>query len=66
MKMLRVKVIDNEEIYVNPSHIVFLRKGMYNGTKVILEGTTVINSVDPLAVVLLDLERLDYGKKEKE
>ena len=58
--MLRVKVIDGEEIYVNPHHIVFLRKGMDNGTKIIIEGTTVINSVDSLAVVLLDLERLNY------
>lgn len=60
MKMLRVKVIDNEEIYVNPNHIAFLRKGMYNGTKIIIEGMTVINSVDPLEVVLLDLERLNH------
>lgn len=33
---------------------------MYDGTKIIIEGMTVINSVDPLAVVLLDLERFDY------
>ena len=60
MKMLRVKAIDNEEIYVNPNHIVFLREEMCNGTKVIIEGMNVINSVDPIAVVLLDLERLNY------
>lgn len=60
MKMLKVKSIDNEEIYVNPNHIIFLRKGSYEGTKIIVEGITVINSVDPLEVVLLDLERLDY------
>ena len=60
MKMLKVKSIDNEEIYVNPNHIVFLRKGSYKGTKIIVEGMTVINSVDPLEVVLLDLERLNY------
>lgn len=60
MKMLRVNTIDAEEIYVNPNHIIFLRKGSYNGTKVIIEGMTVINSVDPLEVVLSDLERLDY------
>ena len=60
MKMLKVKVTDNEEIYVNPNHIVLLRKGMYDGTKVIIEGMNVINSVDPLKVVLLDLERLNY------
>lgn len=60
MKMLKVRSIDNEEIYVNPNHIVFLRKGSYNGTKVIVEGMTVINSVDPFEVVLSDLERLDY------
>lgn len=60
MKMLRVKVIDNEEMYVNPNHIVFLREGMCNGTKVVIEGMNVINSVDPIAVVLSDLERLNY------
>ena len=60
MKMLKVKSIDNEEIYVNPNHIVFLREGMYNGTKVIIEGMNVINSVDSIAAVLLDLERLNY------
>lgn len=60
MKMLRVKTIDNEEMYVNPNHIVFLRVGMYNGTKVVIEGMNVINSVDPIAVVLSDLERLNY------
>lgn len=60
MKMLRVKTIDNEEMYVNPNHIVFLREGMYNGTKVIIEGMNVINSVDPIAVVLSNLERLNY------
>ena len=60
MKMLEVKVTDNEEIYVNPRHIVFWKKGMYDGTKVIIEGMTVINLVDPLEVVLLDLERLNY------
>ena len=60
MKMLEVKVTDNEKIYVNPHHIVFLRKGMYDGTKVIIEDMTVINSVDPLEVVLSDLERLNY------
>ena len=60
MKMLKVKSIDNEEIYVNPNHIIFLRKGSYKGTKIIVEGMTVINSVDPLKVVLLDLERLNY------
>ena len=60
MKMLKVKSIDNEEIYVNPNHIIFLRKGSYESTKIIVEGITVINSVDPLEVVLLDLERLDY------
>ena len=60
MKMLEVKVTDNEKIYVNPNHIVFLRKGSYKGTKIIVEGMTVINSVDPLEVVLLDLERLNY------
>lgn len=65
MKMLRVKSIDNEEIYVNPNHIIFLRKGSFKGTKIIVEGLTVINSVDPLAVVLSDLERLDYEQKEK-
>ena len=60
MKMLKVKSIDNEEIYVNPNHIIFLRKGMYDGTKVTIEGMTVINSVDPLEDVLSDLERLNY------
>ena len=60
MKMLRVKSIDNEEIYVNPNHIVFLRKGMHDGTKIVIEGMTVIHSVDSIAVVLLDLERLNY------
>ena len=60
MKMLKVNSIDNEKIYVNPNHIIFLRKGSYEGTKIIVEGITVINSVDPLEVVLLDLERLDY------
>lgn len=60
MKMLRVKVIDNEEIYVNPNHIIFLKKRSDNGTKIVIEGMNVINSVDPLAVVLLDLERLNY------
>ena len=60
MKMLRVKVIDNEEIYVNPNHIIFLRKKSDNGTKIFIEGMNFINSVDPLAVVLLDLERLNY------
>lgn len=61
MKMLRVKAIENEEIYVNPNHIIFLmRKGSYKGTKIIVEGMTVINSVDPLEVVLSDLERLNY------
>ena len=60
MKMLKVNVTDNEEIYVNPHHIVFLGKGMYDGTRVTIEGMTVINSVDPLEVVLSDLERLDY------
>ena len=60
MKMLEVKVTDNEKIYVNPNHIIFLRKGSYKGTKIIVEGMTVINSVDPLEVVLLDLERLNY------
>ena len=60
MKMLRVKTIDNGEIYVNPNHIVFLREGMYNGTKVIIEGMNVINSVDSIASVLLDLEGLNY------
>ena len=60
MKMLKVKSIDNEEIYVSPNHIIFLRKGSYNGTKIVIEGMTVINSVDPLEVVLLDLERLNY------
>ena len=58
--MLEVKVTDNEKIYVNPNHIIFLRKGSYKGTKIIVEGMTVINSVDPLEVVLLDLERLNY------
>ena len=58
--MLKVKSIDNEEIYVNPHHIVFLREGMCNGTEVIIEGMNFINSVDPIAVVLLDLERLNY------
>ena len=66
MKMLRVNTIDAEEIYVNPNHTVFLRrKETYNGTKIIIEGMTVINSVDPLEVILLDLERLDYDKKER-
>lgn len=60
MKMLKVKSIDNEEIYVNPNHIVFLRKGSCNGTKIVIDGMTVINSVDPLPVVLLDLERINY------
>ena len=60
MKMLRVKTIDNEEIYVNPNHIIFLRKGSYDGTKIVIEGLTVINSVDLLEVVLSDLERLNY------
>ena len=60
MKMLRVKAIDNEEIYVNPNHIIFLRKGSYNGTKIVIEGMNVINSIDLLEVVLLDLERLSY------
>ena len=60
MKMLEIKSIDNEGIYINPHHIVFLRKGMYDGTKVTIEGMTVINSVDPLEVVLSDLERLNY------
>lgn len=61
MKMLKVNTIEAEEIYVNPNHIVFLRrKETYNGTKIIIEDMTVINSVDPLEVVLLDLERLDY------
>lgn len=60
MKMLRVKTIDNEEMYVNPNHIVFLREGMYNGTKIIIEGMNVINSVDQIAVVLSDLGRLNY------
>lgn len=60
MKMLKVKSVDSEEIYVNPNHIIFLRKGSCNGTKVIIEGMNVINSVDPLEVVLLDLERLNY------
>lgn len=46
MKMLRVKTIDNEEMYVNPNHIVLLRVGMCNGTKVVIEGMNVINSVD--------------------
>ena len=59
MKILKVKSIDSEEIYVNPSHIIFLRKGSCNGTKIIINGLNVINSVDPLAVVLLDLERLE-------
>lgn len=60
MKMLRVKAIENEEIYVNPNHIIFLRKRSDNGTKIVIEGMNVINSVDPLEVVLLDLERLDH------
>ena len=60
MKMLRVKVIDNEEIYVNPHNIIFLKKRSDNGTKIVIEGMNVINSIDPLAVVLLDLERLNY------
>ena len=60
MKMLEIKSIDNEEIYVNPHHIVFLRKGMHDGTKIVIEGMTVIHSVDPLEVVLSDLERLNY------
>ena len=65
MKMLRVNVIDNEEMYVNPNYIIFLREGGYNSTKIIIDGMNVINSVDPLEVVLLDLERLDYDKKER-
>ena len=65
MKMLKVKSVDSEEIYVNPNHIIFLRKGSCNGTKVIIEGPNVINSIAPIASVLLDLERLDYDKKEK-
>lgn len=60
MKMLRVKAIENEEIYVNPNHIIFLRKRSDNGTKIVIEGMNVINSIDSLAVVLLDLERLNY------
>ena len=60
MKMLRVKVIDNEEIYVNPNHIIFLKKRSDNGTKIVIEGMNVINSVDSLEVVLLDLERFNY------
>ena len=58
--MLKIKSIHNEEIYISTHHIVFLRKGMYDGTKVTIEGMTVINSVDPLEVVLSDLERLNY------
>ena len=60
MKTLRVKVIDNEEIYVNPNHIIFLKKRSDNGTKIVIEGMNVINSVDSLEVVLLDLERFNY------
>lgn len=58
--MLKVKVIDNEEMYVNPNHIAVLKEGMFNGTKVILKDMNVINLVDPIAVVLSDLERLNY------
>ena len=60
MKMLKVKSVDGEELYVNPNHIIFLRVGSYDSTKIIIDGMNVINSGDPLEVVLLDLESLDY------
>ena len=60
MKMLKVNAFDGEEIYVNPNHIIFLRKRSDNGTRIVIESLNVINSIDPLAVVLSDLERLNY------
>lgn len=60
MKTLKVNVVDGEEIYVNPNHIIFLKKRSDNGTKIVIEGMNVINSIDPLASILLDLERLNY------
>lgn len=60
MKMLKVNAVDGEEIYVNPNHIIFLRKRSDNGTRIVIESLNVINSIDPLAVVLSDLERLNY------
>ena len=65
MKMLKVKSVDGEELYVNPNHIIFLRVGSYDSTKIIIDGMNVINSIEPIASVLLDLERIDYDKKEK-
>ena len=60
MKMLKVNAVDGEEIYVNPNHIIFLRKRSDNGTRIVIESLNVINSIDSLAVVLSDLERLNY------
>ena len=65
MKMLKVKSVDSEELYVNPNHIIFLMVGSYDGTKIIIDGMNVIDSIEPIASVLLDLERLDYDQKEK-
>ena len=60
MKMLKVKSVDGEELYVNLNHIIFLRVGSYASTKIIIDGMNVIKSIEPIASVLLDLERFDY------
>lgn len=57
MKMLRVKSIDSEEIYVNPNHIIFLRKGNCNGTKIAIDGMNVINSIEPIASVFIGFRK---------
>lgn len=60
MKTLKVKTVNDEELYINPNHIIFLRAGNCGGTKIVIDGMNVINSIEPLTSVLLDLERLNY------
>lgn len=60
MKTLRVKTVNDEELYINPNHIIFLRAGSRDNTKIVIDGMNVINSIEPLTSVLLDLERLNY------
>lgn len=60
MKTLRVKTVNDEELYINPHHIIFLRAGSRDNTKIVIDGMNVINSIEPLTSVLLDLERLNY------